>query len=136
MGFTQFVILTYQLVIKDISSIKSVFPNMWEYGIVFVVGYIPFAMLIGHWHLKRQYPVDAERSIEHNPYNYKAVAGKERDYNMPLSVLQMSIQLRQMETLNEMASIMKLIPPHPKEHFEQLRTYQYIAERLAKGETL
>lgn len=136
MGFTQFVVLTYQLVIKDVSTIKSIFPNMWEYGIIFVIGYIPFAMLIGHWHLKRQYPVDAERSVEHNPYNYKAVAGKERDFNMPLSILQMDIQLKQMETMNEMSKLMKLIPPHPEEHFIRLRNYQAIAQKLARGDTI
>jgi magnesium-transporting ATPase (P-type) len=66
MAFLQFVITTYTLGIERFEALKGVFPSMTVWAIVFVVIYVPAAVVIGYWHRKKQYAVENEALLKEN----------------------------------------------------------------------
>ncbi len=66
MAFLQFVITTYTLGIERFEALKVVFPSMTIWAIIFVVIYVPAAVVIGYWHRKKQYAVENEALIKEN----------------------------------------------------------------------
>jgi uncharacterized membrane protein len=66
MAFLQFVITTYTLGIERFDILKSVFPSMGIWAVVFVIIYVPAAVVIGYWHRRNQYSVENEALLKEN----------------------------------------------------------------------
>ena len=66
MTFANFVTIQYKLLIDKVPAIHSVFDSIWVFAIVFVIIYVPLGMIIGFWHRKNQFSVEAEALFSQN----------------------------------------------------------------------
>lgn len=68
MAFANFILIFHRLLIERIDVFNQIFPNLWTFAIIFVVLYIPIAILIGRWHRKTQIRVETEQNLRNNPF--------------------------------------------------------------------
>ena len=66
MTFANFVTIQYQLLLERVSAIHSLHINIWIFALIFVAIYIPVGMIIGYWHRKNQFSVEAEALFNQN----------------------------------------------------------------------
>ena len=67
MTFANFVTIQYELLIKKAPFLtNSIFSSIWIFAIVFVAAYVPLGMIIGYWHRKNQFSVEAEAMFSQN----------------------------------------------------------------------
>ena len=66
--FANFVLIFHRLLIERVEFLDKVFSDLWVFAIVFVLIYIPFAIIIGAWHRKTQLKVEAEVTLLQNPF--------------------------------------------------------------------
>jgi hypothetical protein len=67
MTFANFVTIQYELLIKKAPFLThSIFSSIWIFAIVFVAVYLPLGMIIGYWHRKNQFSVEAEAMFSQN----------------------------------------------------------------------
>jgi len=67
LSFGNFILIFHRLLIERVESLNEIFPNLWIFAIVFILLYIPVAVLIGAWHRRTQLKVDMEVAIRQNP---------------------------------------------------------------------
>ena len=67
MSFVNFVLIFYRLLIEQIDFLGDLFSNLWIFVAVFLVIYIPAAILIGNWHRKTQMRIEHEQSMKQSP---------------------------------------------------------------------
>ncbi len=65
--FSNFVLIFHRLLIERIPALEQIFSNLWMFIAVFVLAYIPVAILVGAWHRKKQLRIDQEYQIRENP---------------------------------------------------------------------
>jgi len=65
--FINFIHIAYRLLIEKVVFFKELFPDLWIFAILFILCYIPAAVLIGFWHRKTQLRVDATLVQQQNP---------------------------------------------------------------------
>ena len=65
--FTNFILISYRLLIEKIPFIQELIPNLWMFIIAFLALYIPAALLIGYWHRKTQLKVESTLTHQQNP---------------------------------------------------------------------
>ncbi len=65
--FSNFVLIFYRLLIERIPFLDEIFTDLWFFMIIFVLIYVPVAVLIGHWHKKTQMRVETEVITRQNP---------------------------------------------------------------------
>jgi len=65
--FSNFVLIFYRLLIERIPFLDEIFTDLWFFMIIFVLIYVPVAVLIGHWHKKTQMRVETEVLTRQNP---------------------------------------------------------------------
>jgi len=66
LSFGNFVLIFHRLFIERIPELNEIFPSLWMFVLVFILAYIPIAVIIGVWHRKSQLKVDQEQSIRQN----------------------------------------------------------------------
>ena len=67
MTFANFVTIQYKLLIEKVPILThSIFSSIWVFALVFVAVYVPLGMLIGYWHRKNQFSVEAEAMFSQN----------------------------------------------------------------------
>ncbi len=66
MAFANFLLLSYNFAIKQVSFLNELFSNLTTFALVFVAIYIPTAMALGYWHRRKQYVVENEAWIQEN----------------------------------------------------------------------
>ena len=66
--FANFVLIFHRLLIERVEFLNEVFSDLWVFAIVFVLIYIPSAVIIGAWHRKTQLKVEAEVTLLQNPF--------------------------------------------------------------------
>ncbi len=66
MTFANFITIQYGLLIDRVPQLSSIFTSIWFFAIVFVVSYLPLAMVIGYWHRKSQWSVEQEALFKEN----------------------------------------------------------------------
>jgi hypothetical protein len=64
--FVNFILITYNFAIERVSALSNAFGSVTTFTLVFIVFYIPAAMLIGYWHRKHQYSVENEALLQEN----------------------------------------------------------------------
>ena len=67
MSFSNFILISYRLLIERIPSLQSIFSELWIFIVFFILVYIPAAIMIGHWHRTTQLRVDTAMNIINNP---------------------------------------------------------------------
>ena len=68
MTFINFIVINYKLLIQDVPALEGIFPNMTTFAIVFILSYLPLAVIIGFWHKRTQYSVEASVKMQYNPW--------------------------------------------------------------------
>ena len=58
LAMTNFILITYNFLIEDITIFNNLLSNMWIYAIIFATLYFPISILIGRWHTNTQLSVD------------------------------------------------------------------------------
>ncbi len=67
LAFTNFILITYRLLIEKIPALQTVFSSLWIFIIFFILIYIPASILIGRWHRLTQLKVEATIGMLENP---------------------------------------------------------------------
>jgi len=65
--FINFILISYRLLIEKVVFFKEIFPDLWIFATLFIVSYIPAAVLIGFWHRKTQLRVETTLVQQQNP---------------------------------------------------------------------
>jgi len=73
LSVSNFVLIFHRLLIERVSFLDEIFSQLWFFFVIFVLGYIPVAVLIGHWHKKTQLNVDSEMAMRQNPLFARAL---------------------------------------------------------------
>jgi hypothetical protein len=66
MTFANFITIQYRLLLEKVPFFHSMFSNIWIFAILFVAIYLPLGMIIGYWHRKNQFSVEAEALFSQN----------------------------------------------------------------------
>jgi len=51
--FSNFILIFHRLLIERVPALEQIFSNLWMFIAVFVLAYIPVAILVGAWHRKK-----------------------------------------------------------------------------------
>ena len=65
--FINFILISYRLLIEKITFFKELMPDLWIFALVFLVVYVPAAILIGSWHRRTQLRVETTMIQQQNP---------------------------------------------------------------------
>jgi len=65
--FMNFILIFHRLLIERVDFLSEIFSSLWIFGLIFLIVYIPVAVLIGHWHRKTQVKVETELWLRQNP---------------------------------------------------------------------
>jgi len=68
MSFANFVLIFYRLLVEQVEILSQIFSSLWIFIAVFLLTYIPVAILIGLWHQRTQMRVESEQNLRHNPF--------------------------------------------------------------------
>ena len=68
MSFANFILIFHRLLIERIEVLDEIFSNLWIFAVVFLIMYVPVAILVGFWHRKTQIKVEAEQLMRQNPF--------------------------------------------------------------------
>lgn len=71
LSFANFVLIFHRLLIERVDFLDDIFSDLWFFAIVFVVMYIPVAILIGFWHRRTQVKIETEQGFRNNPFMAK-----------------------------------------------------------------
>lgn len=64
--FVNFILITYNFAIKQLSFLQGIFDNLAVFVLVFIGIYVPAAIIIGYWHRRHQYSVENEAMFQEN----------------------------------------------------------------------
>ena len=67
-SFANFILIFHRLLIERVDFLNEVFASLWVFAVVFIIGYIPIAILVGHWHKTTQIKVETETFYRESPY--------------------------------------------------------------------
>jgi len=65
--FINFILISYRLLIEKITMFKEFVPDLWVFAVVFLIVYVPAAILIGFWHRRTQLRVETTMIQQQNP---------------------------------------------------------------------
>jgi hypothetical protein len=66
MTFANFVTIQYQLLLQRVPAIHDLHINIWIFALIFIAIYLPVGMIIGYWHRRNQFSVEAEALFNQN----------------------------------------------------------------------
>jgi len=65
--FINFILISYRLLIEKITIFKELIPDLWMFALIFLIVYVPAAILIGFWHRRTQLRVETTMIQQQNP---------------------------------------------------------------------
>ena len=65
--FMNFILIAYRLLIERVAVFKELVPDLWMFALMFIVFYLPAAILIGYWHRRTQLRVETTLVQQQNP---------------------------------------------------------------------
>jgi len=71
--FINFILISYRLLIERVAIFKELIPDLWIFALLFLVCYIPAAILIGFWHRRTQLKVETTIVQQQNPILAKMI---------------------------------------------------------------
>ena len=66
-----FVLITHRFLIEKDPLLEELISDLWIFGLIFLISYIPVSMIIGFWHRKTQLSVENSIKYLENPYYSK-----------------------------------------------------------------
>ena len=66
--FSNFVLIFHRLLVERIEFLDRIFSELWVFILVFILVYIPMAIIIGAWHRRTQLKVETEQGLLNNPF--------------------------------------------------------------------
>lgn len=141
MTFLNFITIQYVLLIEEVPELKTVFPNAWIFAVVFVVIYVPLAIVLGHLHYKKQLPNEQRQLHDNNPLAFYGAPGKELDLTLPAAIIGYEKQLKGMKIHNELADAWRLkfgilIEKWSDKDFQEVELMLEYHKRLKSGESI
>ena len=83
MTFTNFILIGYNFAVKKAPFLNDLFDNTLSFAVIFLLFYIPIAIIIGYYHRRKQYVVENELNLQENwpliwifRYQIKLIQGK------------------------------------------------------------
>ena len=73
LAIVNFILITYNFLIEDITIFNNLLSNMWIYAIIFLTLYFPISILIGRWHTNTQLHVDVSMKMNRDPIYAKMI---------------------------------------------------------------
>ncbi len=67
LSFSNFVLIFHRMLIERITALDEIFKELWLFVVIFILIYIPTAILIGYWHNRTQMRVEITRMVRENP---------------------------------------------------------------------
>ena len=71
--FVNFILISYRLLIEKIPIFNNIFPDLWIFALLFIIIYVPLAVIIGIWHRKTQLRVETTIVNQQNPILAKMI---------------------------------------------------------------
>ena len=71
LSFANFILIFHRLFIERIDFLNDILTDLWIFVILFVVVYMPVAVIIGAWHRKTQLQVEADVTLAQSPLHAK-----------------------------------------------------------------
>lgn len=71
MSFANFLLIFHRLLVERIDWLNNLLGDLWLFAILFVLMYIPVAIVVGAWHRKNQIKVDTDVGMLNSPLNAK-----------------------------------------------------------------
>jgi len=68
LSFVNFILIFQRLLIERVPILDEIFPSLWLFAIVFVIAYIPIAILLGRWHRRTQVRIETHLQLMNNPF--------------------------------------------------------------------
>ena len=65
--FVNFILIAYRLLIERVTFFKDLVPELWIFALMFILVYVPAAILIGYWHRRTQLRVETTIINQQNP---------------------------------------------------------------------
>ena len=62
-----FVLVAYRFLIEGDPLLEELISSLWEFGLIFLISYIPISIIIGFWHRKTQLSTDNSIKYIENP---------------------------------------------------------------------
>ena len=69
--FINFILIAYRLLIEKVTFFKELVPDLWIFALMFILIYVPAAILIGYWHRRTQLKVENTITMQQNPFYAK-----------------------------------------------------------------
>ena len=73
LAMTNFILITYNFLIEDITIFNNLLSEMWIYAIIFTILYVPVSTLIGRWHTNTQLKIDVTMKMNRDPIYAKMI---------------------------------------------------------------
>jgi len=70
--FANFVLIFHRLLIERVEVLDEIFSELWLFGIIFILFYIPVAIFIGLWHRRTQLRVETDLTFRNFPVMAKS----------------------------------------------------------------
>ncbi|GEM_PF-5654340 len=119
---------SYFLVVLNVPFLYQLFPNFTSFALVSVGTGAPVIAYVGYAHFRKwkAYESQMDIDVENNPWNKKAVAGKETEVYIPAGLVMIRSQRKLLENFG-------LLSEEERAVFDEIeRKY----EKLAKGEPI
>lgn len=65
--FVNFVLISHRFFLEEDPLLGGLFSNLWIFGLVFLIAYIPISILIGYWHRKTQLSIEVTLKYLESP---------------------------------------------------------------------
>ncbi len=66
--FLNFILITYRFLLEEESVSEELISNLWIFGVIFLVSYIPISIIVGFWHRKTQLNVENTLKQQESPF--------------------------------------------------------------------
>ena len=70
-----FLLISYNYLIEGEQIFQTFLSDLWLFGIIFMIFYIPISILIGKWHTETQISVEMTMKMYEDPVTAKMVRG-------------------------------------------------------------
>ena len=70
--FANFVLIFHRLLIERVPILNEIFSELWLFGILFILFYIPVAIFIGLWHRRTQVRIETDLTFRNFPLMAKS----------------------------------------------------------------
>ena len=73
LSFVNFILISYRYLLETNPQTEELFSNLWIFGVIFLVTYIPTSILIGFWHRRTQLSVENYIRQKESPFFCKLI---------------------------------------------------------------